>query len=82
MRRSPTIVPPGGDQDIYLVLNDFGDRLGRSWAETDEEDTSGFGFGELTRRNRTSFAGAPTASRIGADQWRRLPSRIISQGGP
>jgi hypothetical protein len=39
MRRSPSIVPPGGDQDIYLVLNDFGDRLGRSWAETDEEDT-------------------------------------------
>jgi len=24
MRRSPSIVPPGGDQDVYLVLDDFG----------------------------------------------------------
>jgi hypothetical protein len=29
-------VPPGGDQTVYLVLNDFGKR-GRSYLETDEE---------------------------------------------
>jgi hypothetical protein len=39
MRRSPSIVPDAIDRDIYLVLDDFG-RLGRSWRETDEEDTN------------------------------------------
>jgi hypothetical protein len=39
MRRSPSIVPPGGDQDVYLVLDDFGSGLGRSWRETDVEHT-------------------------------------------
>ena len=34
MRRSPSIVPEAVDQDIYLVLDDFG-ALGRSWRETD-----------------------------------------------
>ena len=38
MRSSPSIVP-GTDRDIYLVLDDFGSRLGRAWAETDEEHT-------------------------------------------
>jgi hypothetical protein len=38
MPRSPSIVPTGGDQDIYLVLDNFGHRLGRAWVETDEED--------------------------------------------
>src|SRR5436190_23427550 len=33
---TPSIVPPSGDQTIYLVLNDFG-RRGRSYLETDEE---------------------------------------------
>jgi hypothetical protein len=38
MRRpeqSPSIVPPGKDQDVYLVLDDFGGRIGQSWRETD-----------------------------------------------
>ena len=39
MSFSPSIVPDGADQDIYLVLNQFGERLGRAWCETDEEDT-------------------------------------------
>ena len=39
MRQSPSIVPDSFDRDIYLVLDDFGDRLGRSWCETDEADT-------------------------------------------
>jgi hypothetical protein len=39
MRRSPSIVPQGADRDIYLVLDDFRDRLGRAWRKTDEEDT-------------------------------------------
>ncbi len=39
MRAWPSIVPHGADQDTYLVLDDFGDRLGRAWRETDEEGT-------------------------------------------
>jgi hypothetical protein len=39
MRRSPSIVPDPDDRDIYLVLDDFGGRLGRAWPETDEERT-------------------------------------------
>jgi hypothetical protein len=35
MSFSPSIVPDGADQDIYLVLNQFGERLGRAWCETD-----------------------------------------------
>ncbi|UPK35166.1 hypothetical protein IVB18_45560 [Bradyrhizobium sp. 186] len=39
MRRFPSIVPHvAADQDVYLVLEDFGDRLGRAWCETAEED--------------------------------------------
>jgi hypothetical protein len=36
---SPSIVPGGADQVVYLVFNQFGGRLGRAWCETDEEDT-------------------------------------------
>lgn len=35
MRTSPSIVPNGADQDTYLVLDDFGGRLGCAWRETD-----------------------------------------------
>ena len=35
--RSPSIVPPEANQDTYLVLDDFGGRLGRAWREPDEE---------------------------------------------
>jgi len=35
MRSSPSIVPHEADQDTYLVLDDFGGRLGSSWRETD-----------------------------------------------
>jgi len=38
MRPSPSIVPPGDEHDVYLVLDDFG-RLGHSWVEADERDT-------------------------------------------
>jgi hypothetical protein len=38
MRLSPSIVP-GSDRDIYMVLDDFGYRLGRAWPETGEEHT-------------------------------------------
>ena len=34
---SPSIVP--ANQDTYLVLEDFGTRLGRAWRETDEAAT-------------------------------------------
>ena len=35
---SPSIVPSGEDQDVYLLLDQFGERLGRAWRETDEGD--------------------------------------------
>ena len=35
--QSPSIVPPGNDQDVYLVLDDFGGRIGSAWRETDAE---------------------------------------------
>jgi hypothetical protein len=35
---TPSIVPGGTDQNIYLVLDDFG-RLGRAWRETSVERT-------------------------------------------
>jgi hypothetical protein len=38
MRRTPSIVPGGSDQNIYLVIDDFG-RLGRVWREADVERT-------------------------------------------
>jgi hypothetical protein len=41
MRRSgwvPSIVQNGGDQNVYLVLDDLG-RNGRVWRETDAETT-------------------------------------------
>jgi hypothetical protein len=39
MPRSPSIVPDQDDRDVYLVLDDFGGRLGRAWRETDEAST-------------------------------------------
>src|ERR1700733_1781916 len=39
MRRSPSIVPNPDDREVYLVLDDFGGSLGRSWRETDDEQT-------------------------------------------
>lgn len=40
MRASPSIVPADRlDRDIYLVLEDFGERAGCAWRETDEQDT-------------------------------------------
>ncbi len=39
MRTSPPTAPHGPDQDIYLVLDDFGGRLGRAWRETNEDQT-------------------------------------------
>ena len=35
---TPSIVPNGDDQTVYLVLDDFGD-LGRAYCETDVERT-------------------------------------------
>lgn len=38
MRRSPSIAPAvPNDIDVYLVLDDFGERLRRAWRETSEE---------------------------------------------
>ena len=35
----PSIVPWGPSQDVFLLLDQFGERLGRAWRETDENDT-------------------------------------------
>jgi hypothetical protein len=36
----PSISPAlPDDRDVYLVLDDFGGRLGRAWRETDEGST-------------------------------------------
>ena len=37
--RSPSIVPPGDERDVYLVLDDFGGRIGQAWREIGVEDT-------------------------------------------
>jgi hypothetical protein len=38
MRPSPSISPAQpDDRDVYLVLDDFGEQLGRAWRETGEE---------------------------------------------
>jgi hypothetical protein len=37
-RWTPSIVPEGDDQNVYLVVDDFG-RNGRCYRETDVEDT-------------------------------------------
>jgi hypothetical protein len=40
MSHIPSIVPHApADRDVYLVLDDFGGRLGRGWREPDEQDT-------------------------------------------
>ncbi|WP_314963942.1 hypothetical protein [Bradyrhizobium cosmicum] len=39
MAQSPSIVPQSAaSHDVYIVLEDFGGRLGRAWSETAEED--------------------------------------------
>jgi hypothetical protein len=41
MPRSPSIAPVlPDDVDVYLVLDDLGERLGRAWRETTEERTN------------------------------------------
>jgi hypothetical protein len=39
MRRSPSIVPDTAERDVYLVLDDFGGRLGRAWCEAADGET-------------------------------------------
>lgn len=40
MRRSPSLAPRSPDDgDVYLVFDDFGERIGRAWRETPEDRT-------------------------------------------
>jgi hypothetical protein len=40
MRSSPSVAPrPPDDVDVHLVLDDFGERLGRAWREMSDERT-------------------------------------------
>ena len=38
--RSPSIVPPSDDREVYLVLDDFGGRIGQTWRETGVENAN------------------------------------------
>ena len=38
--RSPSIVPPSDDCEVYLVLDDFGGRIGQTWRETGVENAN------------------------------------------
>ena len=38
--RSPSIVPPGDDHEVYLVLDDFGGSIGQAWREIGVEDAN------------------------------------------
>jgi hypothetical protein len=38
--RFPAIAERQASHDTYLVLDDFGERLGRAWRETDEESAT------------------------------------------
>jgi hypothetical protein len=41
MSSAPPLAPASEDQQtVYLVLDNFGGRMGRSWRETDEDRTS------------------------------------------
>ena len=41
MSSAPPLVPASNDQQtVYLVLDNFGGRMGRSWRETEEEKTN------------------------------------------
>jgi hypothetical protein len=39
MSHAPSIVPEDPDREVYLVLDDFGGRLGSAWRETEPADT-------------------------------------------
>ena len=59
------------DRDVYLVLNDFGERLGRAWRETDEESGDGR---RMQGRSRSAAPACPPL--VGAaflKPWRRPP---------
>ena len=64
---------------IYLVLNDYGDRLGRAWAEVPQEDTGGE---SVIRELMTGQHSGPV--RIiafnTAERWSRDVSEEIAEG--
>jgi hypothetical protein len=39
MPTSPSIIPLSDERDVFLVLDDFGGRLGCAWRETEEDLT-------------------------------------------
>jgi hypothetical protein len=39
MMRTQSNLSQGAELDVYLVLDDFGERLGCAWRETDQADT-------------------------------------------
>ena len=67
MRTSPPIAPTDADRDVYLVLDDFGGRLGRVWRETDEANTDRAAVirGLLEGHTRTLSASSPSTPQPG-----------------
>src|SRR5258707_12974972 len=83
--RSPSIVPPGNDQDVYLVLDDFGGRIGQTWRETNADatrlETGVAGF--LTARIAIRFASLVSIrGRTGPGAASRARARGAAAEGP
>jgi hypothetical protein len=79
MPRSPSIAPAlPSDNDIYLVFDDFGERLGRAWREAGEERTDRKAVitdlvdGQYSDPIR--IVTFNTAGRIGGDRGRDRPA--------
>jgi hypothetical protein len=61
MHTSPSIAPHGPEQDTYIVLDDFGSRIGRAWRET---DGGGHWSGDADRRPARGRVQQPRAYRF------------------
>jgi hypothetical protein len=70
--RTPSIVPHDAERDTYLVLDEFGGRLGCAWRETDAESV------ETTMRKPRDFDAELKAL---GDKARDLKSRKVNQLG-
>jgi hypothetical protein len=86
MRSSPSIAPvPPDDFDVYLVLDDFGLRLGRAWRETNEERTDRRKLitdlidGQYSDPAR--IVAFNTAEGWSRDVWAELADEIVQRSG-
>src|SRR3954453_18334899 len=71
MRPSPSIIP-GTDRDTYLVLDDFGGRLGLAWRESGIDNTE---LGTVIR----DLLDGQYSSPVRAEGWSRDVSEDIAR---